>query len=1192
MLLPSEGGPSDEAAPGAVAPSRHGSLAWLSGLLILAGVALAITHATEGAEFVRLLERAEPRWLLAALACQALTYVFAASVWQRSLAHGGATRSLRELVPLALAKLFTDQAAPSAGVSGSLLVFRALQRRAIPRAVAVDALIAGIAGYYFANALAAVAAVGLLALRGEAGVLVLIPAGAVCALALLVPAAILRIRSGGADRLTRALRRLPGARAALEAIAGVTGHRPPTARLFVETTLLQLAIVAIDAVTLGLCLRATGVAGDLAVVFPAFVIASAVASLGWVPGGIGTFEATCISLLHLHGIPLEAAVAGTLLLRGLTFWLPMVPGLVLAQREAAGGRADPSEIRGAAADGLDTYWSLSADELFAWLGSSARGLAAEEARARLEREGPNAVEPESRSAALRLLLRQFQSPLVVLLVAAAGIAALVREWTDAVIVLAILLATSALGFAQEWRASAAVERLRARVRTQVRVRRDGGERAVPAEEIVPGDVVALSAGSLIPADGVVLEARDLFVTQAALTGESMPVEKETGASPASAALAERTGCVFMGTSVRSGTGLALIVRTGGRTAFGNVAARLRVRPPETEFQRGIRQYGLLLTQIVLVLVVVVFAANIFLARPPVEALLFAMALAVGLSPELLPAIIEVTLSRGARVMAKSGVIVRRLEAIENLGSMDVLCTDKTGTLTAGVLDLEGAWDAQGAACADVERLAVENARLQTGLPSALDDALVAHAQRAGIAATATKLDEIPYDFVRKRMTVVLREADGTRRLVMKGAVANVLACCDRVREGGAEPPLDASRRAAIDERFARWSGEGLRVLALAASDVAERERYGKYDEAGLCLFGFLAFSDPPREDARAALAALAALGVQVKIVTGDNHLVAAHLARAVGLPADRVLTGRDLGELRDEALWHLAPQVAVFAEVDPNQKERVILALKKTGHVVGFLGDGINDAPALHAADVGISVDEAVDVAKEAADFVLLEHSLDVLRRGIELGRGAFANTLKYIQITTSANFGNMLSMAAASFFLPFLPLLAHQILLNNFLSDIPALGIAGDSVDRELVAKPRRFEIAPLRRFMLVFGLISSAFDAVTFGALWLISDGNVAKFRTGWFVESLLTELAIALIVRTRRACWRSRPGRLLWMSSVAVALFALALPFLPGARTFDFVPIPASLLATLVGICVAYAGASELAKYRFYRARPTPS
>ena len=1191
MPLPSEGEPSDEEAPGAVAPSGHRGLAWLSGLLILAAVVFAIANATEERAFVELVQRVEPLWLLAAFVCQALTYVCAAGVWQRSLARSGGAKALRELVPLGLAKLFTDQAVPSAGVSGSLLVFRALRRRAVPRVAALDALIAGIATYFFADALAAVAAVALLALRGEAGMLVLIPTGAICVLAVLVPAAILRIRAGGADRLTHLLRRLPGARAALDAIADLSEH-PLARRLMVEATLLQLAIIVLDAVTLFLCLRATAVPTDLVVVFPAFVISSVVASLGWVPGGLGTFEATCIALLHLHGVPLEAAVAATLLLRGLTFWLPMAPGFVIAQREAARASAPATSTPGERADGLDAYWSLPSDALLARLRSSPRGLTSRQARARLGRVGPNAVESAPRAAALRLLLRQFQSPLVVLLVAAAAIAALVREWTDAVIVLAILLATGALGFAQEWRASAAVERLRARVRTQVRVLRDGVEREVPAEKIVPGDVVVLTAGSLIPADGVVLETRDLFVSQAALTGESMPVEKEPGASAAPASLAERTGCVFMGTSVRSGTGLAVIARTGALTAFGTVAGRLRVRQPETEFQRGIRQYGILLTQIVLVLVVVVFAANVWLERPMLEALLFAMALAVGLSPELLPAIIEVTLSRGARAMAERGVIVRRLEAIENLGSMDVLCTDKTGTITAGVLGLEGAWDVRGEPCLEVERLALENAHLQTGLPSALDDALVAHAQGRGLAASTTKLDEIPYDFVRKRMSVVLREADGTRKLVMKGAVTNVLGCCNRVRDAGAERPLDDASRQAIDERFARWSGEGLRVLALAASDVEPRERYGKADESGLCLLGFLAFSDPPREDARETLAALAALGVQVKIVTGDNRLVAAHLARAVGLPVDRVITGRDLGELRDEALWHLAPQVAVFAEVDPNQKERVILALKKTGHVVGFLGDGINDAPALHAADVGISVDEAVDVAKEAADFVLLEHGLGVLQRGIEVGRGAFANTLKYIQITTSANFGNMLSMAVASFFLPFLPLLAHQILLNNFLSDVPALGIADDSVDRELVAKPRRFEIAPLRRFMIVFGLISSAFDALTFGALWLIADGNIEQFRTGWFVESLLTELAIALIVRTRRACWRSRPGRLLWTSSVAVAVFALALPFLPGARTFEFVPLPASLVATLVGICVAYAAASELAKHRFYRAAPNRS
>ncbi len=1184
--------PRDAGVADPVAPSARSKLAWLSGLVLLGALALAVTHATQGREIVELLGRADPRWLLAALGCQALTYVCAAGVWQRSLAQSAASLPMRALIPLGIAKLFTDQAVPSVGTSGSLLVFRGLQRHSVPRAAAIDALVAGIASYYFAYALAAIAAVGLLAAGGEVGWLVLIPTSAVCALAVVVPAAMLHLRLGSTEWLAHLLRRLPGARAVLDAVADSADRRPLSVRLMVETTLLQLAIFVLDAATLGLCVYATGASGDPVVVFPAFVVASAVATLGWVPGGLGTFEATCIAMLHLHGLPLEVAVAATLLQRGLDFWLPMLPGFVLAQRETMGPDTQADAAAEDAAAGLDAYWSLPADVLIGRLSSGPLGLTSREAAARLARAGPNTVEPAQRAAALRLFLRQFRSPLVILLVAAAVIAALVREWANALIVLAILLATGVFGFAQEWRASVEVERLRARVRARARVLRDGVEREVLASEIVPGDVVRLTAGSLIPADAVVLEARDLFVVQAALTGESMPVEKEPCTSPLTASLSERPGCVFMGTSVRSGTGTVLVVRSGARTAFGCAAGRLRARAPETEFQRGIRQYGLLLMQIMIVLIVIVFAANTFLARPPVEALLFAMALAVGLSPELLPAIIEVTLSRGARVMAAHGVIVRRLEAIENLGSMDVLCTDKTRTLTVGVLDLDGAWDAGGVASVEVERLAVENARLQTGLPSPLDDALVSHAQRVGLAPSTTKLDEIPYDFVRKRMTVVLRERDGVCRLVMKGAVANVLSCCDRVREAGVDLPLDEARRRAIAERFARWSGEGLRVIALATSEVAPKERYGKADEAALVLQGFLAFSDPPREGVRETVAALAALGVQVKIVTGDNHLVAVHLARTVGLPAERMLTGGDLGQLRDEALWQIAPQIGVFAEVDPNQKERVILALQKSGHVVGFLGDGINDAPALDAADVGISVDDAVDVAKEAADFVLLEHSLDVLSRGITLGRRAFANTLKYIQITTSANFGNMLSMAAVSLFLPFLPLLAHQILLNNFLSDVPALGIAGDSVDPELLARPRRFEVAPLRRFMIVFGLISSAFDGVTFATLWLISDGNVEQFRTGWFVESLLTELAIALIVRTRRACWRSRPGRLLWISSLAVALLALAIPYLPGAGTFEFVPIPGHLLALLVGICAAYAGASELAKYRFYRAEPQPS
>jgi Mg2+-importing ATPase len=830
------------------------------------------------------------------------------------------------------------------------------------------------------------------------------------------------------------------------------------------------------------------------------------------------------------------------------------------------------------------YWGEPAERLLDLLGARASGLTAAEARERLLRHGPNSLRPPSRLAGLRLLVRQFESPLVAILVFAALVSALVRDWTDAAIVIAILVGSALLGFVQEYGASRALERLRARVRVHASAMRDGNIVSLPPEEIVPGEVVLLSAGSLVPADAVVLEARDLFVSQSALTGEAFPVEKRPGAVPEGAGLAERTNCVFMGTSVRSGTGRALVVRTGEDTAYGAIAGRLRLRPPETEFERGIRQYGYLLMRITVVLVLLVFAAQFLLERPPIESLLFALALAVGISPELLPAVIEVTLARGARDMAAHGVIVRRLTAIENFGSMDVLCTDKTATLTRGVLELDAVTDAAGAPSNAVLRLAWWNASLQTGLASPLDEAIQqAVARRAARFEPARKLDEIPYDFVRKRLGVVVADAQGAL-LVTKGAFATVLAVCDSVREGAGAVALDPRRRAALEARFAAWSAAGARVLGLATRALPAKTRYARSDEAALTFEGFLVFLDPPKPGVAETLDALRRLGVAIKVVTGDNRLVTVHVGRSVGIAEPRVLTGGELDELHDDALRRVAARTDLFVEVDPNQKERILLALEKAGHVVGFLGDGINDASALHAADVGISVDGAVDVAKEAADFVLLEPDLDVLRRGIERGRASFANTLKYISITTSANFGNMLSMAVASFFLPFLPLLAKQILLNNLLSDVPMIGLPSDRVDPDRIERPRRWEIRPIRNFMVVFGLVSSVFDLLTFAALWLLSRGAAPIFRTGWFLESLLTELVIIFVVRTQLPVHRSRPGRLLLASTAAVAALTLALPWIPGSDWFGFVPLPVEVLAAVLAITLAYAAASELAKRRF--------
>jgi Mg2+-importing ATPase len=826
------------------------------------------------------------------------------------------------------------------------------------------------------------------------------------------------------------------------------------------------------------------------------------------------------------------------------------------------------------------YWSTDPGEVLRELETSERGLSSAQAAERLRRFGRNAIKAERSFSRLRVLWKQVESPLLLLLLFAAIVSAIAGEWVDALIVGVIVVATVTIGYRREYAAEVAVAALRARIQTRTTVLRDGRPTQVSIEEVVPGDVVLLSAGSLVPADAVLLEATDFHLSEAVLTGESFPVEKQPGIAEHLAPLSRRTNCVFLGTNVRSGTARCVVCATGAGTEFGGIAHRLSLRPPETEFDRGVRRFGHLLTRAMLLMVLVVFVAHVFRSRPPVETLLFAIALAVGLSPELLPAILTINLARSAELMAKHGVLVRRLSAIENLGSMDVLCTDKTGTLTVGVVELEGAYDASGKSSQQVLELAALNAVFETGLPSPLDDAILK--ARAPDVTRVRKLAEIPFDFVRKRVGIVVEGADGAT-LITKGAFHHVVEVCTQLPDGG---QLDERRRVELERRYDEWCGAGIRVLAVATRRMSMREAYRRDDEQELTFVGFLTFLDRPKEGAAAAIQALDRLGVSVKLLTGDSELVAKHVAGLVGLANQRVLTGPQIDELHDEALWHAAERTNLFVEVDPNQKERILLALKKMGHVVGFLGDGVNDAPAMHAADTSLSVESAVDVARAAADFVLLERHLDVIRRGIEEGRKTFANTLKYVLTTTSANLGNMVSMALASLFLPFLPLTAGQILLNNFLSDFPAVGIASDNVDPELVDQPRRWDMRFIGRFMVEFGVLSSIFDVVTFATLLVVFDATPALFRTAWFVESLLTELVIALVVRTRRPLFRSRPGNALLASTVVLVAVAFAIPSVPHAAILGFVALPPTVLAALAAIAGLYVVAAEITKRWFYR------
>jgi Mg2+-importing ATPase len=822
---------------------------------------------------------------------------------------------------------------------------------------------------------------------------------------------------------------------------------------------------------------------------------------------------------------------------------------------------------------LEHYWTLPPEEIAKGLNCNLEGLSTPAAAERLKKYGPNEIREVDELSRWRVLWSQLRSPLQLLLVFAAGASMITGEWADAGIVLVIVVVSVGIGYTREYGANMAASALKARIRVRSRVLRDGKPADIAFGEIVPGDIVLLSAGSLVTADAVLIESSDCFLSEATLTGESFPVEKRPGAVPLKTRLAERLNCVYAGSNVRSGTARCIVVKTGRATEFGSIAHRLLLRPPETEFDRGIRRFGYMLTIAMLLITLVVFAVHVLRGRPAVETLLFAIAIAVGLSPELLPAILNVSLARAAQTMAQRGVLVRRLSAIENLGSMDILCTDKTGTLTEGVVKLDGAYDARGLSSPEVLQLAALNAGLETGLSNPLDDAIL-QAQSPDFRGVE-KLAEIPFDFVRKRVSVVLKTQNGTR-LISKGAFHQILEIC----------ALDSVTRAELEQRYETWSESGIRVLALAVRDVELRSSYSRSDEALLEFRGFITFVDRPKEGASQALADLLALGISVKVITGDSRFVARHVAELVGMPSRRMLTGADLDNLHDEALWHAAEKTDLFVEVDPNQKERIILSLRKMGHVVGFLGDGVNDAPAMHSADTSLSVEQAVDVARQAADFVLLEKGLDVIRNGVEEGRRTFANTLKYVLTTTSANLGNMVSMAASSLFLPFLPLLAGQVLLNNFLSDVPAIGISGDTVDPELVARPRRWDLGFITRFMIEFGVLSSVFDLLTFAILLVGFKVTDEAFRTGWFVESLLTELVIALVVRTRRPFFASRPGALLLWSTVSLAVITLVWPYLPFVRILGFVPLPLSLVGALAAVVILYVGAAELLKRWFYR------
>lgn len=845
--------------------------------------------------------------------------------------------------------------------------------------------------------------------------------------------------------------------------------------------------------------------------------------------------------------------------------LPTKKNGTTAQKNRGNGAQKPVQIK-------EEFITAPPNNLLEQFHTSLNGLSEEEAQNRLEQYGYNEPARKKRRTVVVQLLSKFANPLVIVLLIIAGISIFFNETLDAILVLLMAIISVFLSFFQEYRAGKEAERLSEMVRTTATVYRDGKSREVKIREIVPGDIVDLFAGDMIPADLRIISAKDLFINQASLTGESFPAEKTadslhpTGYSPT-----ELTNIAFMGSTVVSGTALGLVLNTGLSTQFGEVSQRLASIQTQTGFDKGVRSFTWLMIRFMLLLVVVIFAINAILKGDLLEALLFSLAVAVGLTPEMLPMLVAINLSKGAITMAKKKVIVKRLNSIQNFGAMDVLCTDKTGTLTLDKIVLEIHCDVSGKEDEEVLRLAYINSFYQTGLKNLLDRAVLNHEKL--LVTQYKKIDEIPFDFSRKIMSVVV-EDNGHHRLIAKGAPEEIFLRCSKYESNNMILEMNESVLHDLKREYDRLSLEGFRVLAVAYKDVSEKKYvYSREDENNLTLRGYVAFLDPPKPTSRKAIEVLKKLGIELKVLTGDNEFVTKKICSQVGLDVRDVYTGDMLDKITDEELREVVETTFVFVRLSPLQKERIVHALHANNHIVGYLGDGINDAPALKAADVGISVENAVDIARYSADIILREKRLSVLGDGVLEGRKTFGNIVKYIKMGSSSNLGNMISMTGASIFLPFLPMAPIQILLNNFLYDISQTSIPTDTVDSEYLEKPRRWNIASIKQFMILLGPVSSIFDFVTFGVLLFVFHASETMFHTCWFLESLCTQTLVIHIIRTGRIPFlQSRSSALLIFTSILIMAIGLILPFSPLAGPFDFIAPPAWFfvaLALIIGL-----------------------
>ena len=836
---------------------------------------------------------------------------------------------------------------------------------------------------------------------------------------------------------------------------------------------------------------------------------------------------------------------------------------------------------------MEKFWSYDVDEVLKTIETSKNGLSTEQANERIEKLGQNLFEEKKSSSKLMVFINQFKNPITMILIFAAILSIFLKDYSDGIIILIIIMISALLSYNHESKANDAVKKLLSTVSVTSAVLRDGKFQELDNSKLTVGDIISVKTGDMIPADCLLIEENSLSMDESSLTGETFPVEKNVGKLPEKTALSQRKNSLWMGTHVISGLGKAVIVNLAKDSEFGKITESLDETETDTDFERGIKDFGNLILQVTTILIGLIFLFNIILNKPFLESFMFALALSVGLTPQMLPAIISVNLSQGAKRMSAQGVIVKKLNSIENFGSMTVMCSDKTGTITKGQVKLESAMDNTGKKSETLVKLAAINSYFQEGYTNPIDQAILD--ENKNDFSKYEKLFEIPYSFENKLLSVIVNtnnDLSDENIMITKGALTSVINVCSTYQDDSGNSGNIEEIKSEIMDLFDKYSSQGYRILGLAYKNIDQENDVSKQKAEDMIFRGLLLFIDPLKDDIKDVIEQMNSLGVSLKMITGDNHLIAKNIGSKVGLNPDKILLGEDLNSYSLSQLNKKIMDIDIFAEISPNQKEKIILAYKQAGEIVGYMGDGINDAPAIKQADVGISVDTAADTAKDAASIVLLENSLKVLVSGIKEGRRTFINTLKYIFVATSANFGNMFSMAGASLFLKFLPLLPKQILLTNLFTDFPSLQIASDSVDEDWLQSPVTWDMKFIKRFMIIFGITSSVFDYITFVVLLLLFKANEQFFQTGWMLESVISAMVVMLIVRTKRPVIKSKPSNKLLLAIILVAVFLIAIIYSPINTYLGLIALPVQALLSMLAISLIYALTAEILKKQFYK------